>query len=543
MTQFLVFRQYFLDGLKVWEAIAPPSPILLSSKPIIEHLPLSGINPQLWATLAIDLTALPLSHLSQYTAVQYFLTVQAHPSPQASPLAQVEPYLECFYHLTEVEDWRRAMLILTTIPDAQLGTELHTQLGHWGYWQAQKQLYETLLHRVNPASDSVCWNGLGNYYDAQGQYDRALAAHQAHLDLAQSLGDHQGQWMALTGLGNAHMGRGDWVEAEAAYGSALALLATLEPRPEYRKGEAIATGSLARIAYARQDYNQAQTYAQRCLRGGEALNQPLIVMKALHLLGDIATQTGNLTTALSFYQQSLDLAEQHREREQCCDTFQSLGMVYDALGEWETALEWHQKSLKLAQELGEPALIGAAFQGLGQAYYQLDCFEQARHQFQQCLEMAMQCQDQRTMLQAMRGLAYAEDALDRLEVALLWEERCLALALVLEDAENGAIASAYLGYAYLNLEQYDLAFQHLATALNWQFKHGEPSELAMTYFNLATTCYRLGQMEQAQEFLNLGFILAQQDAPHLLALYAQLCQDLCQDLLYSIPSVNPDLEP
>lgn len=502
----------------------------------MDHPPLSGINSQLWSELAIDLSSLPLNQLSQYTAVQYFLTVQAHPLPQDRPLAQVKPYLECFYHLTEAQDWRRAMLILTTVPDAQLGKELHEQLGHWGYWQEQKRLYETLLHRLNPASDSVCWNGLGNYYDAQGEYDRALAAHQAHLNLAQSLNDVQGEWMALTGLGNAYRGQGDWTQAEAAYQAALALLATLEPTLENRGGGAIATGSLARIAYARQDYDQAEAYGQSCLREGEDLNQPLIVMKALHLLGDIATQTGNLTTALSLYQQSLDLAEQYQDQEQCCDTFQSLGMIYDALEEPETALEWHQKSLRMAQELGEPALIGAALQGLGQAYYQLDCFEQARSHFQQYLEVAIQCQDQRSLLQAMRGLAYAEDALDCLEVALFWEEKCLALALVLEDEENGAIASAYLGYAYLNLEQYALALAHLESALKWQLNQGESQQIAMTYLNLATTCYRLGQVEQAQEFLNRGLVVAEVEARHLVPLYGQLHQEI----LYSILSANPD---
>ncbi|MCW6038254.1 tetratricopeptide repeat protein [Spirulina subsalsa FACHB-351] len=483
------------------------------------------MNQSLFAQLEIDLTHLPLTHLSQYTAVQYFLTCQDDPPPNATPLEQVKPYLESFYHLSQAQDWRRAAIILTTLPNPQLNEELHYQLGLWGYWEEQKHLYNTLLHRLNPACDTVCWNGLGNYYDAQGQYQQAQEAHQAHLTLAQTLQDIQGQWIAYTGLGNAYRGQGDWNSAEQAYQAALTLLNNQDPNPKTQSGKAIISGSLARIAYHRQDYNRAQHYAQDCLRGGETLNQPLITMKALHLLGDIQTQIGNPTAALSLHQKSLALAEQYNNREHLCDTLHSLGLVYEALDQPETALDWQQKSLELAQELGEPALISAALQGLGRAYYQLNCFEQAQSHFKQGLEIATTLQDQRSLLQAMRGLAYAEDALDQLETALFWEEQCLTLATLLEDEENAAIAHAYLGYAYLNLENYPLALKHLEAALKWQLNYESPQQLAMTYFNLATTCYHLKEKKRTQGFLKQGLRLAQRHARHLIPLYRQLQQE------------------
>jgi len=489
------------------------------------------MNPSLLAELAIDVTALPLSAIADYTAVQYFLTCPQSIPKTAPPLEQVRPYLECFHHLTQAQDWKRAAIILTTVPNEDLNEELHYQLGLWGYWQEQKQFYDHLLNRVNAYCDMVCWNGLGNYYDYQGEYDRALDAHQTHLDLAQSLNDKDGEWMALTGLGNVHNELGNRTKAEEAYQGALDILNSCDTKVPLAKGDlggsvdkakAMVLGNLANIAYRQQQYDRAQHYAQRCLEIGEHLAQPMIRMRALHILGDVYTEQGNPTAALSLHEESLALGEKYGDREQICYSQRSLGTDYQTLGEFDTALLWQHKSLELAQELGEPKLIAQAFRALGITYTQCEEYEQAKVQFTEYLLIVSRLKDKRGMLAAMQGLSYAENALENWEMAFFWEERCLTLAEILEDRGSEAKSHAYLGYGYLNSEEYLLALEHLEAALEWQLHHASASTLAVTYLNLATTCLELGRVEEMRVYFQQGWELASSSVPDLLDAYQEL---------------------
>jgi len=127
------------------------------------------------ANLGIDLAApefreLPPCKRAQYKAVKNWLTMYK-PKRDASNIEKVRGYLEAFHHLCEVEDWERANQILFTSLDTPTNQSLHNQLGNWGYYLQQIEVYSPILHKLT--SPIVNWgflNGLGNAYQALGSY-------------------------------------------------------------------------------------------------------------------------------------------------------------------------------------------------------------------------------------------------------------------------------------------------------------------------------------------------------------------------------------
>ena len=64
---------------------------------------------------------------------------------------------------------------------------------------------------------------------------------------------------------------------------------------------------------------------------------------------------GDYSTALDYYDQSLDLARELGDRAGESDTLTNIGIIYDFLGDYPTALDYYGQSVVLKRELGDRA--------------------------------------------------------------------------------------------------------------------------------------------------------------------------------------------
>ena len=157
----------------------------------------AGITPPgecVLANLGIDLVApefreMPPRKRAQYRAVKNWLT-RYKPKLGASNLEKVKGYLEAFHHFCEVEDWERASQILFTSLETPTNQTLHNQLGDWGYYLKQIEIYSRILHKLTSSIvNSGFLNGLGNAYQALANYEKAIEYHQQALIIARNTQD------------------------------------------------------------------------------------------------------------------------------------------------------------------------------------------------------------------------------------------------------------------------------------------------------------------------------------------------------------------
>ena len=485
-------------------------------------------SQQLFASLKIDIDAVPLEELAAYSAVVYFLTLEDLPPDSASNLEKAHRHLRAFEHLRDIPDWHRALQVLVISPDSQVDEELHHLLGIWGYYPEQAEIYHSLLHKVNADCDTACLNGLGNFYDIIGDRTRACEYHQQHLSLAREIGDLAGEWIALVGLGNIAQTEGNFSQAANYFEKGLKIAEELKDV----QGQAALLGSLGSVFVSLEKYAQARSYGKQSFDLAQKHKLLSFQGRAALVLTSVYQTLGKKTEeseaksyrkdALAWCQQGLEVAKRISDRETIARAMQFLGDIYEEEDESIRAIGYHQQGLEIAREIGDCNIEGECLRGLGNAHNVLGNYEEAIFYFEQRLQVAEASQDNIGKRDALKGLSYGCDASGRMEEAIIWERKRVAVAKEIKDWESVASALSYLGYAYLNLEEYEAAEKSLLGALLIQEKEGDLQGQVFSFCNLATLYKDKGEKESALNACEVGLALAQETNSDLVEVFLEL---------------------
>lgn len=335
-------------------------------------------------SLSFDLETIPLEKLADYTAISYFLTVEATDITGAIA-TETRPFLEAFYHLVQLEDWQRAIQLLLWIPEADSGGEFHHALGLWGQYSSQIEVYESLLYKVNRQCDLTCLNGLANYYDNIGDYHQAIALQRQHFTLAEQEQDHTSQWLAWVGIGNAQESLVQYDQAVASFEQALAI--SVESGDE--QGQAVCFGSLAKLYHILGRDGEAKQTAEQSLELCQNLGQPHLEMTSLLILGKVIQADPNChPEAEAYFQRALQLAEKFENRPAIAEACWYLGDLYSLLDADERALEILERGLTLAQAVEASATEGNLLRGIGNLYCKNGHLDGGEYYFSQWLTLA-----------------------------------------------------------------------------------------------------------------------------------------------------------
>jgi len=232
--------------LEVKEQQVSQGGILPPVESVLENL---NINPKEIKSIK------PILKWTHYRAVLNWL-IEYKPQPDATNLEQVRGYLEAFHHLCEVEDWERASLILQMRINTPTNEELHNQLGTWGYYREQINIYERVLDKVSLNENIIFLNGLGRAYSFAGMSGQGIAYYERSLATARELENQQAEGTILNNLGNVYYVKGDLKRAIDCYQRALEISRKIDDR----QMEANALGNLGNLSNVKGNFEQAIEY-------------------------------------------------------------------------------------------------------------------------------------------------------------------------------------------------------------------------------------------------------------------------------------------
>ncbi|WP_199322149.1 CHAT domain-containing tetratricopeptide repeat protein [Leptolyngbya sp. FACHB-321] len=328
-------------------------------------------------------------------------------------------------------------------------------------WQQARTAYQPLQNRVGEA---IALANLGAVYVALERYRDAIAALEAFLPLAHSLGNRQGEAQALGNLGIAYKELGNYNQALRSHRQAGKLMRLLGDRAGLGQVlvnlgnvfEALGDYENATIAYE-QSLNLAQ---QRGDRAGEGVAQGN--------LGGVYANLGQHDKAIIAQTNSLALAKATGNREGQASTLINLGTAYHVRNDYKRAISYYNESLTISQRINSRKRTAEALSSLGLAYEDLKDYPKAINYYEQSVAIAQQLNDPQLEGLTLNNLGHALFGAGKLAEA----EQRLRSAIQLLDALRPGLNDTYKAsifdtqiYTYNLLQQILLAAQKPEAAL------------------------------------------------------------------------------
>lgn len=107
----------------------------------------------------------------------------------------------------------------------------------------------------------------------------------------------------------------------------------------------------------------------------------------LNVAGIIATNSGDLRSAVNIFTEVYDLASRARDLQLAADATMNLGVVYDILGEWDVALSSQLRALAVFSSLGDFRMVAGCQHNIGMASRQLGLVNSSRAAFEIALDL------------------------------------------------------------------------------------------------------------------------------------------------------------
>lgn len=190
---------------------------------------------------------------------------------------------------------------------------------------------------------------LSEVYIRQGKYDLAEAEVFSFLEKVKKQHLEHGERKAYTYLTKIYLAKGDLKLASQYANKTLAYSLRLESK----QGKANAYNNMAIVYFELGEPDLALEHFKKALEIRLFLRAPKGISESYYNLGDWHFYMERIPEALTFYQMSLDVAQQAGLIVEQSDAFERLAQSYELLGDWKKTAEFQKKyieSIKLVNK-------------------------------------------------------------------------------------------------------------------------------------------------------------------------------------------------
>lgn len=390
-------------------------------------------------------------------------------------------------------------------PTDELNTLLEQgrQQYHQGQLREALQTLQSLLEKLQQHRDrqtpalrqtqGETLNELGLVYEALGQYDAALQAHQESLAIHRALSDRQGEGVALSNIGIIYSRTSEYAKALEMYQQALKLLRAVGDR----EAEAATLSAMGRVYRNLSKYPQALALYQQALKIQQEIPNPRGEATTLNNLGVTYTYLDDYPQALKVYEQALAIHRQLGDRRAEGLLLSNVGSVYDSQGKYATALSYYEQALAIRREIGDRAGEGSTLNSLGFMYDNLGQYEQALKVYQQALTVRREIGDRSGEGITLNNMGRLHNSLKQLDQALTAYQQALTVHQAVGNRTGEGVTLNNLGEVYRQQGQFTKALQFYQQALQIRQEVGDRAGEGTTLNNLGATYDATGETPKA----------------------------------------------
>ncbi len=264
------------------------------------------------------------------------------------------------------------------------------------------------------------------------------------LDLAKASGMENLFTASLIDIGNSHLIKERYAEAEASFLHALALATSFNGR----RNEARALLSMASLRTRQGKPDDARLFFDRAVPFYQQGGYRKEISQARTILGDAYDQQGNYDEALKAFKELLRVAEQVGDSQQIALSHERLGLVLNHQQNYPSALAHYEEQWKIVDQLGQRLALGYALLNRGRMLWQIGYYNQADLPLNGAFAIANDPNEPNKKLLAWVRLSKAQLALSKRDLPTAIAEGTEAVKLAGTDFEEIAVHAGYtLGLA------------------------------------------------------------------------------------------------
>ncbi len=263
--------------------------------------------------------------------------------------------------------------------------ELNREIAAVAFLRGEISIAQTALVQILDVlpDDMSAINMTGVIHALRGDLEKAQAALERILELAESAEDPQAQAVACGNLGILFSTRGELDKAEEMHNKSLDLSKQLGRK----KGMAAQYGNLGILHFMRGDLDKAEEMYNKALDLNKQLGRKEGMACDYGNLGLVYATKGELDTAAGMYNKALDLNKQLGRKEGMAIQYGNLGNIYMARGELDKAEEMHLKSLEIEKQLGHKEGMASDYGNLGIVYMACGELSKTEEMYNKALEL------------------------------------------------------------------------------------------------------------------------------------------------------------
>jgi tetratricopeptide (TPR) repeat protein len=347
-------------------------------------------------------------------------------------------------------------------------------LNDMGLYAEAGEIGEQCLVDFNDLENETNWSktlhNVGDVYDSQGQYDKAIEYYEKSLVIRlKAFGpDHPDVGASYNNLGVAYDSQGQYDKAVEYYKKSLVI----------------------RLKAFGSDHS--------------------IVSQSYNNLGNVYDSQGQYDKAIEHFEMSLviRLKAFGPEHPDVGASYNNLGSVYYRQGQYDKAIEYYEKSLVIyLKALGvyHPD-VGASYNNLGNVYNFQCQYNKAIEHYEKCLVIYLKAlgPDHPDVGQSYSNLGNVYNYQDQYDKAIEYYEKSLVIRLKAFGSDHPDVGASYnnLGSVYNFQGQYDKAIEHFNKCLMIRLNAlgVDHPDVGQSYNNLGFVFYSQGKYDKAMEY-------------------------------------------
>ncbi len=252
------------------------------------------------------------------------------------------------------------------------------------------------------------------------------------------------------------------------------------------------------------DLETALEYYNQALLLSRKMKNSLVNAKALRKIGYIYRTQSDLNKAEKNFNESLAISKQIDDRQGIADTYRSLGEIYGIKGDFEKAIDFLLKSLKFAQSAEDDQVLAKAYVDLGTVYGNMGKHDKAIEYHEKCISVLEKTDDLYSMAKVMNNLGVVYQDKREYNKALKYFEDCIRLSRNTGDIRQMGYGLTNASEIYIINSDFNHAKEYLDESIKIFNKIGDRFKLASAFCNYGVIYSKQKDWEKAVDSFSKG---------------------------------------